>query len=230
MASLAPSSCSLRGPAIDLYDVVEHPGESLTTSSYSSQSKSASSLNRVASASWCNWSRPHSGTDVAAAVEAARRGVGGADVLSHHRVVDLVDAVDQHEPRLGEVVGRAHDHGPAVRRAGRVLSTLRHEARFVAHVPRGIRPFATGNIARIRGIDAFNLLCPSGEGELPLAVLAHRLHEGVGGQQREVERQEPPRIRWHGSIPMASGWPTSKVPICAPRRPPADDTVKHILS
>ena len=29
---------------------------------------------------------------------------------------------------------------------------------------------------------------------------------------------------------MASGWPTSNVPICAPRRPPAEDTVKHILS
>src|SRR5690606_35192556 len=27
-----------------------------------------------------------------------------------------------------------------------------------------------------------------------------------------------------------SGWDTSKVPICAPRRPPADETVKHILS
>jgi len=29
---------------------------------------------------------------------------------------------------------------------------------------------------------------------------------------------------------IASGWPTSNVPICAPRRPPADETVKHILS
>jgi len=29
---------------------------------------------------------------------------------------------------------------------------------------------------------------------------------------------------------FTSGWETSKVPICAPRRPPAEDTVKHILS
>jgi hypothetical protein len=39
-----------------------------------------------------------------------------------------------------------------------------------------------------------------------------------------------PASRFARMNSIESGWPTSKVPICAPRRPPADDTVKHILS
>ena len=43
-------------------------------------------------------------------------GVGGADVLAPPVVVHLVDAVDQDEARLGEVVRGDHDHVPQVPR------------------------------------------------------------------------------------------------------------------
>src|SRR5690606_26142403 len=41
-------------------------------------------------------------------------GVGGADRLAPPVVVQLVDAVDEDEARLGEVVGGDHDHVPQV--------------------------------------------------------------------------------------------------------------------
>jgi hypothetical protein len=39
-----------------------------------------------------------------------------------------------------------------------------------------------------------------------------------------------PSSRFARMNSIASGWPTSNVAICAPRRPPAEDTVKHMRS
>ncbi len=120
--------------------------------------------------------------------------VGGADVLAPPVVVHLVDAVDEHEAGLGEVVGGRHDHVPhALRRQG-LVDLAQHQAFVVAHVAVAGRPFAPDELRRVGGVVAFRLDRRDREGELPVAVLAHRLHELVGDEQRQVELPEAPGL------------------------------------
>ncbi len=118
-------------------------------------------------------------------------GIGRADVLAPPVVVHLVDAVDQHEAGLREVVRRGHDDVPeALGRQG-LVDHAEHEALVVAHVVLRVRPLAPDELRGVGRVLAHDLGLAHREGELPLAVLAHRAHELVGHQQREVELPEP---------------------------------------
>ena len=115
--------------------------------------------------------------------------VGGADVLAPPVVVHLIDAVDEDEARLGEVVGGRHDDVPHAPRRQRLVDLAGDQAFVVDDVAFVHRPFAPDELRRIRqiGLVRLVLLPRQREGELPVAVLAHRLHELVGDQQRQVE-------------------------------------------
>jgi hypothetical protein len=105
----------LQRQAVDLDHVVEHAGEHAHDFACIPPSRSGLVGERIA----------HELGQVDRAQQAGAvgrqrllaAGVGGADVLAPPVVVHLVDAVDQDEARLGEVVGRDHDHVPQVRRA-----------------------------------------------------------------------------------------------------------------
>ena len=118
--------------------------------------------------------------------------VGGADRLAPPVVVHLVDAVDQHEAGLGEVVRGGHDHvphalgrqrscrpcrAPGLRRCGRSWTASGHSRQTY--------------LLRSVGVLAGDLGFAHREGELPVLVLAHGPHELVGDQQRQVELAQP---------------------------------------
>ena len=58
-------------------------------------------------------------------------GIGGADVLAPPVVVHLVDAVDEDEPGLGEIVGGRHDDVPQAARRQRLVDLAGDEALVV---------------------------------------------------------------------------------------------------
>ena len=57
--------------------------------------------------------------------------IGGANILAPPVVVHLVDAIDQHEARLGEVISRRHDHVPHPPRRQGAVNPARDEAPVV---------------------------------------------------------------------------------------------------
>ena len=92
------------------------------------------------------------------------------------------------------------------------------------------RPFAPDHRVGVVEVDLVALLHVHREYQRPVGVLFHRLHELVGDQQAQVELAQAPVLALGADESRTSGWLTSKVPICAPRQPPAELTVKHILS
>ena len=174
---------------VDLDHVVEHPGEDLDDLVVLVPVETRVLAERVAHEAREIHRAQQAGAVRRKRLLAAR--VRGADVLAPPVAVHLVDAVDQHESRLGEVVGRAHDHVPHAPRGQGLVDLAEDEARLVAHVAVCVRPFTPQVLRRIGGIDAFDLLRRHGESELPLTVVAHRAHEGVGDEQREIELPQP---------------------------------------
>ena len=127
--------------------------------------------------------------------------IGGADVLAPPVVVHLVDPVDQDEAGLREIVGGRHDHVPHAARRQRLVDLAGDQAFLVGHVGIVDRPLAPHELARIAEIGLLRLvlLQRERESQLPVAVLAHGLHELVGDEQREIELPEPCRFRaWRG--------------------------------
>ena len=120
--------------------------------------------------------------------------VGRADVLAPPVVVHLVDAVDEHEAGLGEIVGRGHDHVPQPSRGQRLVDLAEHEPFVVRDVVRGVRPLAPEELRAIGRVLAHDLRGTHREGELPVAVFAHGTHEFVGHEQRQVELPQPPGL------------------------------------
>ncbi len=165
-----------------------------TTRRNSSQSKSASARERMA-----HETREIDRAEQARAVGRQRllaAGIGRADVLAEPVVVHLVDAVDQHESRLGEIVGRGHDHVPHAPRGQRLVDLAGDQALFVDDVVVLHRPFAPDVAVRVVqvGLLDFVFLAPERKRELPLRIGFHRVHEFVGDQQRQVELAQPPRF------------------------------------
>ncbi len=119
-------------------------------------------------------------------------GVGGADVLAPPVVVHLVDAVDQDEAGLGEVVGRGHDDVPQPLGRERLVDLAGDQAFLVRDVALRVRPLAPDEGERIVHVVLLRVVFAQRqrEGKLPLAVAAHRLDELVGHEQRQVELPE----------------------------------------
>ena len=116
-------------------------------------------------------------------------GVGGADVLAPPVVVHLVDAVDEDETRFGEVIRRRHDDVPHAARRQCLVNLAADQSVFTRDVGAGARPLAPhelgGVVELVLGGVVF--LGEQRKGEVPVQVLAHRVHEFVGDQQREIE-------------------------------------------
>ena len=119
-------------------------------------------------------------------------GVGRANLLAEPVVVHAVDLVDQDEPRLGKVIGRAHDGVPQHAGADALDDAAGHAAlgidgvAFLDH-----RPVAVDDLV---GADILGLARVQREGQRPFGVVLYRLHELVGDQQAEIELAQPPRF------------------------------------
>ena len=163
----------------------------LTTSRNSSQSKYACSLNGAAT----NFVRliepsrhaPYARQRLLAA------GISGANVLAPPVVVHLVDAIDEHEAGLGEVVRRRHDDVPHAPRRQRSIDAAGDEPAVVDDVVVLRRPLAPDDLLRIVEVDVLFLgLAPrQRKRELPRLIGLHGLHELVGDQQRQIELAQP---------------------------------------
>ena len=159
--------------------------------------------------------------------------VGGADVLAPPVVVHLVDAVDEDEARLGEVVGGRHDDVPHAPRRQGLVDLAGDQALVVDDVALVHRPFAPDELRRVGRDRACRPRTPSRDsGKASFHSRSSRtacMNSSVMSSDRLNCRRRPfSRLARMNS--MTSGCPMSKVPICAPRRPPAEETVKHILS
>ena len=119
-------------------------------------------------------------------------GVGGADVLAPPVVVHLVDAVDQDEARLGEVVGGRHDAVPQLARLDVAVDLAGHHAVVAGDVVVGVRPVAPHYLAGVVDVHFAGFLDVHREHQRPVAVGLDGLDELVGDQQREVELAQAP--------------------------------------
>ena len=158
-------------------------------------------------------------------------GIGGADVLAPPVVVHLVDPVDQDETRLGEVVGRGHDPVPQLPRADVAVDLAGHQAVVAGDVVRVCRPVAPDDLGRRRRgrpRPASLRLTGNTSGQSASFSTASMNSSVISSDRLNWRRRPSSRLARMNSF--TSGCETSKVPICAPRRPPAEDTVKHILS
>ena len=79
--------------------------------------------------------------------------VGGADVFAPPVVVHFVDAVDQNETRLGEVIGGRHDAVPQLLRADMAIDFAGDQTVFAGHVIVAMRPFAPDDFFLVFEID-----------------------------------------------------------------------------
>ena len=138
----------------------------------------------------------------------------------------------RHEAGLGKIVGRRHDQVPDAARRQRPVDLAGHQAVVVAGITAGFRPLTPDKLRVVAQIEAvlLHFFSVTGKRQLPVAVVLDGLHELVRDQQRQIELPQAAVLRFARIKSIASGWPTSKVPICAPRRPPAEDTVKHMRS
>ena len=126
-----------------------------TTSRYSSQSNSAKSRERMA-----HEARQIHRAEQARAIRRQRllaARVGGADVLAPPVVVHLVDAIDEDEARLGEIVGGRHDDVPHTPRRQRLVDLAGDQAFFVDDVAFVHGPFAPHELLGIVEIRALRL-------------------------------------------------------------------------
>ena len=113
--------------------------------------------------------------EVAAAIRGKRllaAGIAGLDRLAVRQVVVAIHRVDEHDARLGVIVGGQHDLVPE--RAG-------------AHG--AIHPQAVGALMRARREEIGRRRRPVHQ--LPVGVLARGRDEGVGHRHRKVEVGEP---------------------------------------
>jgi hypothetical protein len=108
-------------------------------------------------------------------------------VLAPPVVVHLVDAVDQDEPRLGEVVGRDHDHVPQMPRTDVAVDLAGDQAVVAGDVVVLGRPVAPDHLAASAEVDFALFLDVDREHQRPVGVVLDRVHELVGDQQRQVE-------------------------------------------
>ena len=108
-------------------------------------------------------------------------------------IVHLVDAIDQDEPGLREIVGGGHDEIPHPAGRQRLVDLARHQSLLIGHVAPGIRPFAPDEAARVLKVRPLRLVFVAGqrEREPPFPVALHRLHELVRHQQRQIELAQP---------------------------------------
>ena len=111
--------------------------------------------------------------------------VGGADVLAPPVVVHLVDAVDEDEAWLGEVIGGRHDDVPHAPRRNGLVHLAGHQALVVDDVAIMRGPLAPDHLRRVveRFLGRIVFLLAQREGQFPVGVVAHRGHELVGDEQ-----------------------------------------------
>jgi hypothetical protein len=114
-------------------------------------------------------------------------GIGGADGFAPPVVVHLVDAVDQDEPGLGEVIRRDHDHVPQVPGTDVAIDLAGDQTVVARDVVVLGRPVAPDDLRRVAEVDLALFLDVDREHQRPVAVGGDRIHEFVGDQQAEVE-------------------------------------------
>ena len=115
--------------------------------------------------------------------------IGRTNVFAEPVVVHLVDTVDQDEPGLSEIVGGGHDDVPHTTRRQRLVDLAGDETRLIDDEVFVVRPVAPNELRLVLQIRlvGFVFLTKDREGELPFEIIAHRMHELVGDQQRQVE-------------------------------------------
>ena len=116
-------------------------------------------------------------------------GVGGAHVFAPPVVVHLIDAVDENEARLGEVVGGGHDDVPHAASRQSLVDLAADQTVFAADIAFVLRPLAPHELGRVREVHGGGVVFTGGqrEGQLPLAVVLHGLDELVRDEQGQVE-------------------------------------------
>ena len=116
-------------------------------------------------------------------------GIRGAYGLAEPVVVHLVDFVHENEPRLGKVVGGSHDQIPHAPRGDGAVDLAGHAPGIVDQIVLARRPFAPDHLGRVFHVETVILDFPrrGGEGQGPVSIVAHRLHELAGNQQRQIE-------------------------------------------
>ena len=184
------SRCSAQRQAVDLDHVVEHAREHAHDFAVFLHVEARLRPERIA--------HELGQVDRAEQAGAVRRqrllaaGIGRADVLAPPVVVHLVDAVDQDEARLGEVVRRDHDHVPQVARADLAVDLAGDQAVVADDVVLGRRPFAPDHLVGVGEIDLVLFLDVDREHQRPVGIVLDRLHEVVGDQQPQVELAQAP--------------------------------------
>ena len=151
-------------------DVVEHPHADRDGGGEAGEIEARAGRERI-----LHEARQVDAAQVAAAVRRERllaAGIAGFDRLAIREVVVAVHRVDEHDARLGVIVGRQHDLVP--QRAGAHGAV--HPQVVVALVR--ARREEVGRRRRLVH-------------QLPVGVLAHGRDEGVGHRDREVEVGEP---------------------------------------
>ena len=110
--------------------------------------------------------------------------VGGANVLAPPIVVHLVDAIDEHEAGLGEIVRGRHDDVPHAARGKRAVHAASDETTLVGDVVVFRRPFAPNDLLDVVEVDVLFLRFALRERkrELPRQIGPHGLHELVRDQ------------------------------------------------
>ncbi len=114
-------------------------------------------------------------------------GVGRPDRFAPPVVVQLVDAIDEDEARLGVVVGGDHDHVPQMTRLHPAVDAAGDQAVVAHDIALVGGPFAPDDLLGVVQVQLGLFLEVQREDQRPFGVVLHRLHELVGDQQAEVE-------------------------------------------
>ena len=110
-------------------------------------------------------------------------GIGGADVFTPPVVVHFVDAVDQDEAGLGEIIRGRHDAVPQQLRTDMTENLAGHQAVVTGHIAGVDRPIAPDYLRGVIQIKIVLLFDTDRENQRPVGILVDGIHEAIGDQQ-----------------------------------------------
>ena len=189
MAPLAPDFIALqrKREAVDLYDIVEHPGEYLDD---------LSELFPVEPRLFGKWLQHELGqVNRAKQTGTVRRQrllaawIRRPNVLDEPIVVHLIDLIDQYKTRLREIIGRRHDDIPYTARRQTAIDLAGNQAIRITYIVVRPRPFPPHKQLFILHIEPvlLDLFLGHRKGEFPVFVISDSPHEFIGNQERQIE-------------------------------------------